>query len=141
MKNICLLIITLNFSLFYCQKNVKYDSIFVFQEIGHGGITAAIRSNFSELEKNNIIKKKLQNTDLTKFNEFLSSKKSKKLFQQKYGGENYYLINFEEGKKNYYVIGWSTEFVIIDNLTKMRRWIFKNSDENSAKTIIERYCR
>ncbi|MEJ8597572.1 hypothetical protein JSO62_02520 [Riemerella anatipestifer] len=83
-------------------------------------------SRHNELFTNKKRIQKLNENDLSEFTKSINSIKSKKLWPQKYGGECYFLMIYENGIKNSYVIGLEKEYLIVDNFSKMRRRLIPN---------------
>ena len=132
-KLLLFLVLILNSTILFSQKSKnessKIDSVFVYKKISTGGTTSNLMTKHSELERINAQKILLNDSDLKSFNNTLNSMKSKKLWQQKYGGEIIYLITYENGIKKNYVIGQNSEFTIIDNLSNMKRWLIKKPND------------
>ena len=130
-------------NVLYAQKSKaqELDSIFVYREKIRGGTTANMWSKHDELINNQTPVQKLNKSDLLEFNKKLNSVNSKKLWQQKYGGENYFLVAYENGVRNNYVIGSGTEFLIVDNLSKMRRRLIPKQNVEMLIELLERNCR
>lgn len=73
------------------------------------------------------------------FVDIFGKSKSKKLFQQKYGGGLCYLLVFRGGQRFRYIIYSSQDIGILDNLDLMRRWTVSDiSDKKRLYDLVQK---
>ena len=134
MKNsllsLLILLLTLNCFTLKCQtrkEEFAADSVFIYKDFKKFGTTANMRNYHRILDSTHAIKNKMSDGDLAELKVSITGTKSKKLFQQKYGGANCYIIAYSKGRKEKFVFGMGEKYAIFDNLDEMKRWVIKDS--------------
>ncbi|MEQ8477042.1 hypothetical protein [Fulvivirga sp.] len=124
----------------FSQKKLtpfEYDSIFVFPGYNQHGTTAEVSGNHRMLDSTNHIKIKLSNEELAIFQSFITSKKSKKLFQMKYGANGiYYLQFYSNGNPHRFVAYGDGNSFSLHDIDAMMYYETHNSPEAAKLTEI-----
>ena len=109
------------------QKNeYKIDSVFVYRNFDQCGTTANLWQNHRVLDSLKYAKRKFSQEDIKNLDDMLKLFKTKRLLQQKYGGEICYLIIYRNGIGKRFVAYISQDFCTLDDLDSMKRWKTKS---------------
>ena len=94
------------------QKNeYKIDSVFVYKNFDQCGTTANLWQNHRVLDSLKYAKRKFSQEDIKNLDDMLKLFKTKRLLQQKYGGEICYLIIYRNGIGKRFVLIFRRTFV------------------------------
>jgi hypothetical protein len=122
------------------SKTLDADSIFIYKNFNFHGSTSNLWSNHSNLDSIKSKRELITNPELEELKGITSRAKNKKLIQQKYGGSICYMVISKELKEKRFVVTFGSDWIGIDDLTNMRRWIISEpSDIKELEKIINKY--
>lgn len=105
------------------------DSVFIYKSTKHAGTTASLKQHHRYLDSLHAPKGKLREEELAECIAIFKTTPSKKLFQQKYGGELYYMLVYHKGVKKRFILYTSLDAGRLDDLDTMKCWILKNTED------------